>query len=80
MPNNSNLGDCMSKCPKCGKVSCGDDSHTKSTIKKERNIGDRNKIVLQIFYDYVELDNLQKHEVFGMLNALWDEHILETEE
>ena len=69
----------MSKCPICNEESCGDDSHTKSKIKKERNVGDRNKIILRVFYDYAFLDNLQKHEVFGMLSALWDEHITEGE-
>ena len=70
----------MSKCPVCNKQSCGHDDHTKSTIKRERNVGDRNKIILKIFYDYSFVDNLQKEEVFGMLSALWDGHIIEYEE
>lgn len=70
----------MSKCPKCGKSSCGDDSHTKTKYKKEVRCGDRLKVILLQVYDMISEDNLQKSEIKALINNLIDEHMEEDDE
>ena len=66
-------------CKKCKSASCGDDSHTNTKYKLERNVGDRLKVVLLQVYDMVDEDNLQKAEIKSLLNTLVDEHIDEID-
>lgn len=66
-------------CSHCGERSCGDDWHTRTLYKKERNVGDRLKVVLLQIYDFVDLDNLQKSEIKALINNLVDEHIHEED-
>lgn len=70
----------ITKCPKCRKISCGDDKHTKSPYRgPERHAGDRGKVVLLQIYDWFELDGLQIAEIKALLNILCDEHLEEED-
>lgn len=65
-----------SVCHICKDSSCGNDDHVLSTIKVERNVGDRMKIFLTVAYQLVDYDNLQPYEIKALFNALIDEHII----
>lgn len=67
-------------CHICKETSCGLDSHTRTKYAKERNIGDRQKVILLQVYDMIEIDNLQIHEILGLLTALVNHHVEETEQ
>lgn len=69
----------MNTCKKCKQTSCGIDSHTNTRYKKERNVGDRLKVILLQVYDMVDEDNLQVAEIKTLLNCLVEEHIYETD-
>jgi len=67
------------KCPICKAISCGDDTHTINVYTgPERVIGDRMKVILLQVYDCIDYDNLQKYEIKALINALIDEHIIES--
>jgi len=69
------------KCPVCKASSCGDDYHTKTKYTgPEVALGDRMKVILREIYDAVEIDGLQIYEVKALINALIDEHIVESDE
>ncbi len=67
------------RCSKCSD-NCGHDHKTLTKYKEERNVGDRQKVILLQIYDMVSIDNLQKAEIKALLNVLVDEHILEIDE
>lgn len=69
------------KCKTCKSASCGVDSHTVTKYKgPEAVIGDVMKVILLQMYDMIEVHNLQKHEVLGLIKASLDEHIIERED
>lgn len=69
-----------SKCPTCKEHSCGNDDHvTTKYLGPERNVGDRMKVILTQLYDMVERDNLQHHEILGLVKATLVEHIPEID-
>lgn len=69
------------KCPVCRAPSCGDDYHTRTKyLGPEVALGDRMKVVLLQVYDAVEIDAMQVYEIKALINALIDEHIIETDE
>lgn len=70
----------LNNCKVCKVPSCGNDKHTNTKYKLERNVGDRLKVILLQVYDMIDQDNLQKYEIISLLNALVEEHIIETEE
>lgn len=57
----------------------GDDYATRTKYAREKNIGDRMKVILLQIYDMVDQDNLQIHEIKSLLNATVDEHIEEED-
>lgn len=66
------------KCTSCGQ-SCGHDFKTRTKYKEEKNLGDREKVILLQIYDMVFIDNLQVSGIKALLNTLVDEHIIETD-
>lgn len=69
------------KCPVCKATSCGDDLHTLTKYSgPEKALGDRMKVILLQCFDAVEIDNLQKHEILGLIKASLDEHVQEFDE
>ena len=59
---------------------CGDDTKTRTKYRKEKNVGDRLKVILLQFYDFIEVDNLQTAEILALCKNLLDEHIIEVDE
>jgi hypothetical protein len=58
----------MSKCPKCDKSSCGDDSHTMTEyLAPELRAGDCLKVILLQVYDLMEIHNFQVYEIKALM-------------
>lgn len=69
------------KCPVCNSSSCGHDLHTITKYKgPEKAVGDVMKVILLQIFDLIEIHNLQKHEILGLVKASLDEHVNETDE
>lgn len=66
------------RCKTCRSTSCGVDTHTVTKYRgPESAIGDIMKVILLQLYDMIDIHNLQKHEVMGLIKASLDEHIHE---
>ena len=68
-------------CPVCSANSCGDDNHVVSPyIGPERAAGDRMKIILRQAGDFYTYDNMQRHEILGLIEASLKEHFPEIDQ
>ena len=69
----------MARCSKCSD-SCGDDDKTLTKYAQEKNVGDRQKVILKQVYDMVDVDNLQLAEIMALVTCLIKEHVIEHDE